>query len=36
MTSPPRFPTDFVAPYRSLDVELIGGRGHYDAAIQSV
>lgn len=36
MTSPPRFPTDFVTPYRGLDVELIGGRGHYDAAIESV
>ncbi len=31
-----RFPTDFVAPYRGLDVELIGGRGHYDAAIAAV
>lgn len=36
MTSPPRFPTDFVTPYRGLDVELIGGRGHYDAAIEAV
>lgn len=36
MTSPPRFPTDFVTPYRGLDIELIGGRGHYDAAIESV
>ena len=36
MTSSPRFPTDFVTPYRSLDIELIGGRGHYDAAIEAV
>lgn len=31
-----RFPTDFVTPYRGLDVELIGGRGHYEAAIAAV
>jgi phosphatidylserine/phosphatidylglycerophosphate/cardiolipin synthase-like enzyme len=36
MPSPPRFPTDFVTPYLGLDVELVGGRGHYDAAIAAV
>jgi phosphatidylserine/phosphatidylglycerophosphate/cardiolipin synthase-like enzyme len=36
MPGPPRFPTDFVTPYRGLDLELIGGRGHYDAAIEAV
>lgn len=36
MTSPPRIATDFVTPYRNLDVELIGGRGHYEAVIEAV
>lgn len=31
-----RFATDFVTPVRGLDVELIGGRGHYEAAIEAV
>lgn len=31
-----RLPTDFVTPYRGLDVELVGGRGHYEAAIAAV
>lgn len=31
-----RFPTDFVTAYRGLDVELVGGRGHYEAAIEAV
>ena len=34
--SGPRLPTDFVTPYRGLDVELVGGRGHYEAAIAAV
>ncbi|MEZ4361676.1 MAG: phospholipase D-like domain-containing protein [Kofleriaceae bacterium] len=36
MTNPRSVATDFVSPYRGLDVELIGGRGHYEAAIAAV
>ncbi len=36
MTRPPRIATDFVTPYRNLDIELIGGRGHYEAVIEAV
>ncbi|MBK7537441.1 MAG: phospholipase [Myxococcales bacterium] len=36
MPRPSHVPTDFVTSYRSLDVELVGGRGHYDAAIEAV
>jgi phosphatidylserine/phosphatidylglycerophosphate/cardiolipin synthase-like enzyme len=36
MTRSSRVPTDFVTPYRGLDLELIGGRGHYDAAVEAV
>lgn len=36
MTSPLRIATDFITPYRNLDLELIGGRGHCEAVIEAV
>lgn len=36
MTRPSPVPTDFVTSYRNLEIELVGGRGHYDAAIEAV